>query len=130
MRVLLIEDEQRLAENIATALREVGVAVDHAEDGEDGYQCGQQGVYDAIVLDLMLPGKSGQSILQDLRKRKIHTPVLILTALEGKDSIVQLLNNGADDYLKQALRPGRAAGTNQGLDTPGQGCVVPHPHSS
>jgi two-component system response regulator PhoP len=101
VRVLLIEDEQRLAENIATALREVGVAVDHAEDGEDGYQCGQQDVYDAIVLDLMLPGKSGQSVLQDLRKRKIHTPVLILTALEGKDSIVQLLNSGADDYLSK-----------------------------
>jgi two-component system response regulator PhoP len=58
-------------------------------------------VYDAIVLDLMLPGKSGQSVLQDLRKRKIHTPVLILTALEGKDSIVQLLNSGADDYLSK-----------------------------
>ena len=101
MRVLLIEDEQRLAENIAGALREVGIAVDHAEDGADGYQYGQQGIYDAIVLDLMLPGKSWQSILQDLRRRKIHTPVLVLTALEGKDSIVELLNSGADDYLSK-----------------------------
>ena len=106
MRVLLIEDEQRLAENIACALREVGIAVDHAEDGADGYQCGQQNVYDAIVLDLMLPGKSGQSILQDLRRRKIHTPVLILTALEGKESIVELLNSGADDYLSKPFNLG------------------------
>lgn len=106
MRVLLIEDEQRLAENIASALREVGIAVDHAEDGADGYHYGQQNVYDAIVLDLMLPGKSGQSILQDLRRRKIHTPVLILTALEGKDSIVELLNNGADDYLSKPFNLG------------------------
>ncbi|HEY2039583.1 MAG TPA: response regulator transcription factor [Edaphobacter sp.] len=106
MRVLLIEDEQRLAENIVSALREAGIAVDHAEDGADGYQFGQQNVYDAIVLDLMLPGKSGQSILQDLRRRKIHTPVLILTALEGKDSIVELLNSGADDYLSKPFNLG------------------------
>lgn len=106
MRVLLIEDEQRLGENIASALREVGIAVDHAEDGADGYHYGQQNVYDAIVLDLMLPGKSGQSILQDLRKRKIHTPVLILTALEGKDSTVELLNSGADDYLSKPFNLG------------------------
>ncbi|WP_158748664.1 response regulator transcription factor [Acidobacterium sp. S8] len=101
MRVLLIEDEQRLAENIVAALRETGLAVDYALDGEAGSHLAEQGVYDAIVLDLMLPGKSGQRVLRDLRREKIHTPVLILTAQEGKESIVSLLNAGADDYLSK-----------------------------
>jgi DNA-binding response OmpR family regulator len=101
MRVLLIEDERRLAENMVAALRESGLAVDHAADGEAGSHLAEQGVYDAIVLDLMLPLKSGQRVLQDLRRGKIHTPVLILTAQEGKDSIVNLLNAGADDYLSK-----------------------------
>jgi DNA-binding response OmpR family regulator len=101
MRVLLIEDERRLAENIVGALREAGLAVDHADDGETGSHLAEQDVYDAIVLDLMLPGKSGQDILRDLRRQRLHTPVLILTAQEGKESIVELLNAGADDYLSK-----------------------------
>ncbi|MGA7168729.1 MAG: response regulator, partial [Candidatus Sulfotelmatobacter sp.] len=101
MRVLLVEDEQRLAENIVAALRETGLAVDHVADGEGGSHLAEQGVYDAIVLDLMLPGKSGQRVLQDLRRRKLHTPVLILTAQESKESVVNLLNAGADDYLSK-----------------------------
>ena len=101
MRVLLVEDERRLAENIIAALREVGLAVDHAADGEAGSHLAEQGVYDAIVLDLMLPGKSGQRVLRDLRQAKLHTPVLILTAQEGKESSIELLNAGADDYLSK-----------------------------
>lgn len=101
MRVLVIEDEQRLAENIVAALRETGLAVDHAADGEAGSHMAEQGVYDTIVLDLMLPGKNGQRVLQDLRRERIYTPVLILTAQEGKESIVSLLNAGADDYLSK-----------------------------
>ncbi|RXH57223.1 response regulator transcription factor [Granulicella sibirica] len=101
MRVLVVEDEHRLAENIVAALREVGLAVDHAADGEAGSYLAEQGMYDAIVLDLMLPGKSGQRILRDLRRTKHHTPVLILTAQEGKESVVELLNAGADDYLSK-----------------------------
>jgi DNA-binding response OmpR family regulator len=101
MRVLLVEDERRLAENIVAALRETGLAVDHAADGDAGSHLAEQGVYDAIVLDLMLPLKNGQRVLQDLRRKKIHTPVLILTAQESKESIVSLLNAGADDYLSK-----------------------------
>jgi DNA-binding response OmpR family regulator len=101
MRVLLIEDERRLAENILAAFREIGLAVDHAADGNVGSHFAEQGVYDAIVLDLMLPGKSGQAVLRDLRRAKLQTPVLILTAQEGKESIVELLNAGADDYLSK-----------------------------
>ncbi|HEY8998046.1 MAG TPA: response regulator transcription factor [Edaphobacter sp.] len=101
MRVLLVEDEIRLAENIATALREVGIAVDHAADGNSGADFAKIAVYDAIVLDLMLPGRDGKSILQGIRRNRIHVPVLILTAQEGKESIVDLLNSGADDYLSK-----------------------------
>jgi len=101
MRVLLVEDEIRLAENIVAALRETGLVVDHALDGEDGSHMAEQGIYDAIILDLMLPGKSGQMVLSDLRRKYLRTPVLILTAQEGKQSIIELLNAGADDYLSK-----------------------------
>jgi DNA-binding response OmpR family regulator len=106
MRVLVIEDERRLAENIVAALREIGLAVDHAADGLEGSYLVEQGVYDAVVLDLMLPGKSGQRVLGDLRLKKLHTPVLILTAQEGKESIIELLNAGADDYLSKPFNLG------------------------
>lgn len=99
MRLLLIEDEERLAENISQALREAGFVVDHAAEGKLGSYIAEQTTFDAIVLDLMLPGKSGQSILHDLRAKRCTTPVLILTAQEGKESVVRLLNSGADDYL-------------------------------
>lgn len=99
LRLLLIEDEYRLAENIAQALREAGFAVDHAADGVTGSHLAEQNIFDAVVLDLMLPEKSGQQVLQGLRARRLHTPVLILTAQEGKESVVDLLNMGADDYL-------------------------------
>lgn len=99
MRLLLIEDEHRLAENITEALREAGFAVDHAADGASGADLAEQGVFDAVILDLMLPEKSGQQVLRELRAKRLQTPVLILTAQEGKESVVEVLNQGADDYL-------------------------------
>jgi DNA-binding response OmpR family regulator len=99
MRLLLIEDEERLAENIAEALREAGFALDHVADGVSGSHLAEQNIFDAVILDLMLPEKSGQQVLRDLREQRVHTPVLILTAQEGKESVVELLNLGADDYL-------------------------------
>ena len=125
MRVLLIEDEQRLAENIVAALRETGLAVDHAADGESGSHLAEQAVYDAIVLDLMLPRKSGQRVLQDLRRRKLHTPVLILTAQEGKDSVVSLLNAGADDYLSKPFDLGELLARIKALIRRAQGVSTP-----
>ena len=121
MRVLLVEDEQRLAENIIAAMREVGLAVDHAPDGNAGSHLAEQGIYDAIVLDLMLPGKSGQKVLHDLRQRAIHSPVLILTAQEGKESIVQLLNAGADDYLAKPFDLGELLARVKALIRRGKG---------
>ena len=121
MRVLLVEDEQRLAENIVAALREVGLAVDHAADGDTASFLAEQGVYDTIVLDLMLPGKSGQRVLRQLRQRGLHTPVLILTAQEGKESIVELLNAGADDYLGKPFDLGELIARIKALIRRGKG---------
>jgi len=121
MRVLLVEDEQRLAENIVAALRETKLAVDHAPDGETGSYLAEQGIYDAIVLDLMLPGRSGQNVLRNLRKREIHTPVLILTAQEGKESIIALLNAGADDYLSKPFDLGELLARVKALIRRGKG---------
>jgi DNA-binding response OmpR family regulator len=121
VRVLLVEDEQRLAENIAQAFRESGLAVDHAADGEAGSHMAEQNVYDAIVLDLMLPRKSGLKVLQDLRQKKLHTPVLILTAQEGKESVVELLNRGADDYLNKPFDLGELFARVKALIRRGKG---------
>jgi DNA-binding response OmpR family regulator len=99
MRVLVVEDEPRLAANIVASLREAGFAVDHAADGLEGWQFAEQDLFDLIVLDLMLPVRDGKSVLRSLRAKGSHTPVLILTAQEGKTSIIELLNCGADDYL-------------------------------
>jgi len=121
MRILLVEDEQRLAENIVGALRETGLAVDHAGDGESGSLLAEQAVYDAIILDLMLPGKSGQTILADLRRKRISTPVLILTAQEGKASIIELLNAGADDYLAKPFDLGELIARVKALIRRGKG---------
>jgi two-component system response regulator PhoP len=102
MRVLLAEDEVRLAENVAAALREgAGFAVDHAEDGETGLALARNRCYDLIVLDLMLPKMDGLAVLRSIRNREDHTPVLILTARGETASKIDLLNAGADDYLSK-----------------------------
>jgi len=125
MRALVIEDEERLAANLLAALREIGLAVDHAPDGIAGEQFAQQGVYDVIVLDLMLPGKNGVSVLRGLRQAKITTPVLILTAREDKESIVELLNTGADDYLSKPFDLGELLARIKALIRRGKGAAHP-----
>lgn len=98
MRLLVVEDEPPLLQVIAKALREDGYAVDEAADGKDGLYKATTWEYDAIVLDLMLPGLTGWQVLQELRRVK-KTPVLILTARDGVDDRVRGLDKGADDYL-------------------------------
>ena len=125
MRLLVVEDEIRLAENIAQALREVGFAVDVAADGIDGSHLAEQNVFDAVILDLMLPAKSGQQVLRDLRAQRIHTPVLVLTAQEGKESVVELLNQGADDYLAKPFDLGELLARVKALIRRSKGTASP-----
>lgn len=99
MRVLVVEDEKRLAETIADIIEEAGDTVDVQNNGEDGYYDAVSGIYDAIVLDVMLPGMNGFDILKQLREEGISTPVLMLTARAELVDRVQGLNLGADYYL-------------------------------
>ncbi len=126
MRVLLVEDEVRLAENVAAALREgPGFAVDHAEDGPTGLHLTENGCYDLIILDLMLPGLDGASLLKKLRARGDHTPVLVLTARGESSSIIALLNAGADDYLSKPFDLGELLARCKALIRRGKGVADP-----
>ena len=126
MRVLLVEDEVRLADNLAAALRDgPGFAVDWAEDGVAGDDCARNLCYDLLVLDLMLPKLDGLSLLRRLRGRRDATPVLILTAKEGADSIIQLLNAGADDYLAKPFDLGELLARAKALIRRGKGAAHP-----
>lgn len=99
MRLLLVEDSQRLSATMCQALTRMGHAVDAADNGQDGELMARQNEYDAIILDRMLPGKDGLSVLRDLRRDGNDTPVLVLTALDGIEEKVRGLTDGADDYL-------------------------------
>jgi two-component system copper resistance phosphate regulon response regulator CusR len=97
--VLVVEDERKIAAVLAEALTGDHYEVVIAGNGEDGFFRASAEVFDLVVLDIMLPGRSGLEILQALRQRQIHTPVLILTARDGVDDRVCGLDLGADDYL-------------------------------
>jgi len=99
VRLLLIEDSQRLRETVARALIRLGHAVDTAATGEDGEISARLNPYDVIVLDLMLPGQDGLTLLGKWRREGNDTPVLILTALNRVEDRVRGLSLGADDYL-------------------------------
>ncbi len=99
MRVLLVEDSRRLRETIVMALKQSGYAVDSAEDGDEGLWMAQTHTYDAAILDIMLPGLDGVSILKRLRAENDKTPVMFLTAKDTIEDRVTGLRTGADDYL-------------------------------
>jgi two-component system OmpR family response regulator len=99
MRVLLVEDEPDLADALARTLTDSEFAVDVSRDGEDGLFRAMEIPYDAIVLDIMLPGRNGWEVLEALRTSGQTTPVLMLTARDAVDDRVKGLNLGADDYL-------------------------------
>lgn len=98
MKLLIVEDEPRLLRTLAQALRESGYAVDTAADGEEGCYKALEADYDAVILDVMLPGLDGWEILKRLRAAKA-TPVLMLTARDATEDRVKGLDGGADDYL-------------------------------
>ncbi|MEO6295140.1 MAG: response regulator transcription factor [Candidatus Limnocylindria bacterium] len=99
MRVLVVEDEKRLAAGLRKGLEADGFAVDIALNGTDGLWLAQEEPYDAIVLDLMLPEVSGYEICERLREARNWTPILMLTARDGASDEVRALDTGADDYL-------------------------------
>jgi two-component system OmpR family response regulator len=99
MRVLIIEDDRPTAEYVAKGLRESGHAVDHAPDGEEGLFLASEESYDVLIVDRMLPGRDGLSVIQALRSHGNRTPALILSALGELDDRVTGLRSGGDDYL-------------------------------
>ena len=99
MRILVVEDEKRLAEVIKKGLVEEGYSVDVAYDGAEGQYMAESASYDLVILDIMLPKKDGVTICQELRIRGINTPILLLTAKDSVEDRVKGLDSGADDYL-------------------------------
>ncbi|HEX2749326.1 MAG TPA: response regulator transcription factor [Verrucomicrobiales bacterium] len=101
MRVLLAEDQKKVAEYVSEALRKEGFTVDVFERGDEAYTAAKATPYDALVLDILMPGRDGLSILRSLRKERITTPVLIVTARGEVSQRVEGLTLGADDYLSK-----------------------------
>ncbi len=99
MKILVVEDEKKAAAYLRKGLAESGFVVDLAAEGEDGLQLARGGGYDLVVLDVMLPGRDGWSVLAELRRAGVQTPVLFLTAKDALGDRVKGLNLGADDYL-------------------------------
>ena len=99
MRLLLVEDDVKIAQFVTNGLREAGFAVDHAANGEDGMHLALTEPYDIAVVDLMLPKLDGLTLIEEIRRNNINTPVLILSAKRSVDDRVKGLKTGSDDYL-------------------------------
>jgi two-component system OmpR family response regulator len=99
MRALVVEDDATIADFVGRGLREAGFAVDQTPDGESGLRAALQSPYDVAIVDVMLPRRDGLSLIDELRRRKIATPVLILSARRSVDDRVRGLQAGGDDYL-------------------------------
>lgn len=104
MRVLYVEDEKFLADAVKHNLEKQGIDVDHAADGEEGLNMAVSGIYDCMILDIMLPKLSGIEILERVREKKIDTPIIMLSALSEVEDKVRGLNCGADDYLAKPFK--------------------------
>lgn len=104
MRVLLVEDEKRMAQALCEILRQEKYDVDHCADGLEGLAAIEAGTYDLVVLDVMLPHKDGFSIAREARAKGIRTPILMLTAKSELDDTVTGLDCGSDDYLTKPFR--------------------------
>lgn len=99
MRILLIEDDLKIARFITNGLKQAGIVVDHCTDGEDGFLFGTTREYEAAIVDIMLPGIDGLTLIQQLRHEGVSIPVLILSARRSVDDRVRGLQTGGDDYL-------------------------------
>ena len=99
MRILVVEDNHRLSSSLQMNLAHEGYSVDTAYDGQEGQDLAELTAYDLILLDILLPKKDGLEVCRELRRRRIQTPILLLTARDSVDDRVQGLDCGADDYL-------------------------------
>ncbi len=99
MRILLIEDDKRTSEFVSKGLKQAGYIVDHSDRGDDGYKKATSETYDAAILDVMLPGMDGLSLINKLRSREINLPVIMLSAKKEVDDRIHGLQAGADDYM-------------------------------
>lgn len=99
MKILVVEDEHRIANAIKKGLEQERYTTDVSYTGTDGFDLASEGTYDCIILDLMLPGMDGLDICRQLREKNIHTPILILTAKGQTEDKIKGLDTGADDYL-------------------------------
>lgn len=105
MQILIVEDEERLADALGQIMREARYLVDIVHDGREGLLYGMSDIYDVIILDVMLPGKNGFEIARQLRAQKVSTPILMLTARDEIQSKVSGLDSGADDYMTKPFEP-------------------------
>ena len=105
MRILVVEDETRLADALEQILLENNYMVDVAHDGQDGLDYALSDIYDAMILDVMLPKKNGFEIAAEMRRQKNQTPILMLTAKDAIPDKVTGLDSGADDYMTKPFAP-------------------------
>jgi two-component system OmpR family response regulator len=119
MRVLLAEDDRKLAGLVARGLREAGMVVDVVHRGDRALEAGANESYDALVLDVMLPGLDGFAVCRGLRDARIHTPILMLTARDAVEDRVRGLDGGADDYVSKPFAFDELAARLRALDRRG-----------
>ena len=105
MQILMVEDERNLALALGQIMAEAGYFADTAHNGEDGLRYGMCGLYDVIILDIMLPEKNGFEVVKELRDRQISTPVIMLTARDDVKDKISGLDSGADDYMTKPFVP-------------------------
>ena len=105
MHILVVEDEKRLSDALCQILREQKYLVDAVGDGDEGYDYAKSGIYDLMILDVMLPGRNGFEVATALRREKVTLPILMLTARDTVPDKVQGLDAGADDYMTKPFSP-------------------------
>src|SRR3954454_24779755 len=146
MRILVVEDERRLASSLRAGFEAEGFAVDTAYDGQEGLWYAREHAYDAILLDIMLPGLNGYKVCETLRAEENWTPILMLTAKDGDWDQIEGLDTGADDYVtkpfsfqvllalvRSLLRRGASAASQGAERTPGpadRGRLGPRPRNA
>jgi two-component system OmpR family response regulator len=123
--MLLVEDDKKIASFVMKGLQQAGFAVDHASDGESGLHLALTAPYDAAIIDIMLPKLDGLQLIEELRRQKINTPVLILSAKRSVDDRVRGLQKGGDDYLTKPFAFAELLARVQALIRRAHGSVEP-----